>query len=89
MKKIFFSIALLLHVLNSNSQTWGLVWSDEFSGTAIDHANWKFETGAGGWGNNELEYYTAQPEMLSFIMEICSSLHEKKHTTAAPIHRHE
>jgi beta-glucanase (GH16 family) len=36
-----------------------LVWSDEFNGTAIDTANWVFETGGGGWGNNELEYYQA------------------------------
>lgn len=38
-----------------------LVWNDEFSGTALQTANWNFETGngAGGWGNNELEYYTS------------------------------
>lgn len=37
---------------------WNLAWSDEFNGTSIDTSNWKFETGGGGWGNNELEYYT-------------------------------
>ena len=35
-----------------------LVWSDEFSGGAIDQSKWAYETGGGGWGNNELEYYT-------------------------------
>ncbi len=35
-----------------------LVWSDEFNGSTINTANWSFETGAGGWGNNELENYT-------------------------------
>jgi hypothetical protein len=35
-----------------------LVWSDEFNGTTINSANWSFETGGGGWGNNELENYT-------------------------------
>ena len=35
-----------------------LIWSDEFTGTTINSANWSFETGAGGWGNNELENYT-------------------------------
>ena len=37
-----------------------LVWSDEFSGTALDAATWNHEigNGSGGWGNNELEYYT-------------------------------
>src|SRR5689334_8168507 len=39
-----------------------LVWSDEFSGSTISTANWSFETGAGGWGNNELENYTSRPE---------------------------
>lgn len=35
-----------------------LVWSDEFNGTTINTNDWTFETGGGGWGNNELEYYT-------------------------------
>jgi beta-glucanase (GH16 family) len=37
-----------------------LVWGDEFSGTALDANVWNYETGngSGGWGNNELEYYT-------------------------------
>lgn len=41
---------------------WNLAWSDEFNGTSIDTSNWKFETGGGGWGNNELEYYTNRSE---------------------------
>jgi beta-glucanase (GH16 family) len=41
---------------------WTLVWQDEFSGETIDPANWQFETGGGGWGNNESEYYTSRPE---------------------------
>ena len=35
-----------------------LVWSDEFNGTSLDATNWTLETGGGGFGNNELEYYT-------------------------------
>jgi len=38
---------------------WTLAWADEFSGNSVDPANWTFETGGGGWGNNELETYTA------------------------------
>lgn len=36
-----------------------LVWQDEFEGTSLNTANWKFETGTGnnGWGNNELQFY--------------------------------
>jgi beta-glucanase (GH16 family) len=42
---------------------WKLVWSDEFDGTngfAVDSSKWVSETGGGGWGNNELEYYTSR-----------------------------
>lgn len=41
-----------------------LLWSDEFStdGTP-DSSKWNFETGNnGGWGNNELEYYTSRSQ---------------------------
>jgi beta-glucanase (GH16 family) len=40
---------------------WQLVWADEFEapdGSAVDPAKWSFETGGGGWGNGELQYYT-------------------------------
>ncbi len=39
-----------------------LIWSDEFNGSSINTANWSFETGGGGWGNNELENYTSRTE---------------------------
>lgn len=39
-----------------------LVWSDEFNGSSINTANWGFDLGGGGWGNNELENYTSRPE---------------------------
>jgi len=41
---------------------WRLVWHDEFDGTTLDATKWVRETGGGGWGNNELEYYTDRPE---------------------------
>jgi beta-glucanase (GH16 family) len=41
---------------------WVLDWSDEFDGPTLDHGNWVEETGGDGWGNHELEYYTARPE---------------------------
>ena len=43
----------------AQAQSWQLVWSDEFNGSI--GPNWVFETGAGGWGNNEWEYYTNSP----------------------------
>lgn len=40
-------------------KTWKLVWNDEFSGTSLDTSKWnnKGATGAGGYGNNELQNY--------------------------------
>ena len=35
-----------------------LIWQDEFDGTSVNANNWTFETGATGWGNNELQNYT-------------------------------
>lgn len=47
----------------------GLLWSDEFDGTALDESKWSYELGnwkldangnyvTGGWGNNEQQFYT-------------------------------
>ena len=40
-----------------------MVWSDEFNGTTLNTSDWNYDVGDGcpncGWGNNELEYYTA------------------------------
>lgn len=36
-----------------------LIWAEEFDYTGLpDPAKWNMETGGGGWGNNELQYYT-------------------------------
>jgi beta-glucanase (GH16 family) len=46
----------------ADAQAAALTWSDEFNGaagSAPNGANWNFETGAGGWGNNELQNYTS------------------------------
>lgn len=39
---------------------YSLVWSDEFTGNSLNLNSWNQEigNGSGGWGNNELEYYT-------------------------------
>jgi beta-glucanase (GH16 family) len=41
-----------------------LLWQDDFSGSALDANVWNYESGngSGGWGNNELEYYTNNPK---------------------------
>ena len=49
--------------VQSADAKWVLTWSDEFDGpdgSAPDPKKWTVETGGSGWGNNELEYYTAR-----------------------------
>ena len=71
---IWIPAMILLCSLSVKSQTvaadtarsgWKLVWSDEFNGadgSQVDSAKWVMETGGNGWGNDELEYYTARPQ---------------------------
>lgn len=45
-----------------------MVWDDEFSGpagAAPISTKWRLETGGNGWGNGELEYYTARTSNVS------------------------
>jgi beta-glucanase (GH16 family) len=40
---------------------WQPTWADDFNGAAgsgPDGSKWSYDTGGGGWGNQELEYYT-------------------------------
>ena len=43
-------------------KTWKLVWNDEFNGTSLDTSKWNNNgaTGAGGYGNSELQNYQMQ-----------------------------
>jgi len=46
----------------TGSVTWTTNWCDEFNGaanSAISSTNWTYDTGGGGFGNNELETYCA------------------------------
>lgn len=73
-----FAFLLLLGLQENDAaqpadKDWKLAWSDEFDGKEIDRAKWDFDIGNGffnydsnqwisGWGNNELQYYTREPE---------------------------
>jgi beta-glucanase (GH16 family) len=62
-------IALLL-LAGSRLAAADLIWSDEFNqptGSGPDPTKWTYALGAGGWGNNELETYTASREN-SFVV---------------------
>jgi beta-glucanase (GH16 family) len=46
-----------------NNTAWTLLWGDEFTqadGSSPDSTKWTQDIGGGGWGNNELEYYTSR-----------------------------
>lgn len=53
-------------VVNQIDIPYRLVWSDEFDGTALDLSKWSYETGGGGWGNQEKQYYTDRTDNLRF-----------------------
>jgi beta-glucanase (GH16 family) len=39
-----------------------LKWADEFDGNKLNTSLWNYESGGGGWGNNELQNYTSSPK---------------------------
>jgi beta-glucanase (GH16 family) len=54
------SATYTITVFVSNNGGPQLVWSDEFDGNGtIDTTKWSYETGGGGWGNNEVQAYTS------------------------------
>ncbi|MFZ4583097.1 MAG: Ig-like domain-containing protein, partial [Paludibacter sp.] len=53
-------------VVTKTDLPYQLVWSDEFDGTSLDLTKWSYETGGGGFGNQEKQYYTNRPENLRF-----------------------
>jgi len=58
---------LLLIGLSFNEKKMKLVWADEFEQQTIDNSKWNIVKGNGcpelcGFGNNELQYYTSDPE---------------------------
>jgi len=78
---------------------WTLVWNDEFEGDAVDRSKWDFDLGNGfydyrvhewiaGWGNEELQYYTGEPENVRvadsclFIRDVKAPLHGCGYTSA-------
>jgi len=55
-----FTLFHLTSVSQQNTEEWRLVWSDEFNKKGLPDSNkWGFDIGGNGWGNNELQFYTA------------------------------
>lgn len=62
MKKILAVLGILCSI-STFSQTYQLVWADEFNGSSVDLTKWSFQNGNGcpnmcGWGNGELQSFT-------------------------------
>ena len=55
-----FALALAGAASAAAQSGWTLSWSDEFNGATLDQTKWGYDTGGGGWGNGELEYYTSR-----------------------------
>ncbi len=64
----------------SVEHSWGeytMVWSDEFNGTELDESVWSYNTGGGGWGNNEKQYYTSRQENIR-VQNGCLEIEARK-----------
>ena len=47
--------------MGQRDRQWRLVWSDEFDYTGLpDAKKWDYDVGGHGWGNKELQFYTAR-----------------------------
>jgi beta-glucanase (GH16 family) len=69
--------------VSTKGTQWKLAWSDEFNGSTIDSSKWVLETGGGGWGNDELEYYTTRPQN-SFVKDGHLVIHAQQEHFAGP-----
>lgn len=77
---------LFLFLSSVRSQTWEMVWNDEFDSTAVNTQKWNFDIGNGceinlcGWGNNEKEYYRKENVSLSNGLLTITAKQEKFNT---------
>jgi beta-glucanase (GH16 family) len=71
--RFFYSIICICLFFSTSifSQSWNLIWSDEFNGSTLDTSKWIHDIGTGsqyglyGWGNSELQYYQPQNTILN------------------------
>jgi beta-glucanase (GH16 family) len=71
--RFFYSIIFICLFFSTSifSQSWNLIWSDEFNGNSLDSTKWTHDIGTGsqyglyGWGNSELQYYQPQNTILN------------------------
>ena len=67
-RSITLALSLFLLVISQqaicqSNKKYKLTWSDEFNKDGLpDSTKWGYDLGAGGWGNEEAEYYTNRIE---------------------------
>jgi beta-glucanase (GH16 family) len=93
MKITRFLIALIPFLIvpdQAYGQCRELVWADEFDAEGLpDSTRWSYEVGGGGWGNNELQYYThkrsqnARVENGHLILEARKETYQNRNYTSA------
>jgi beta-glucanase (GH16 family) len=68
---------------------YSLVWSDEFNVDGLpDSTKWGYDIGGGGWGNNELQFYTKRAENAyvangNLVIETKKERYESRNYTSA------
>jgi len=93
MKIIRFLLAVIPFLIIPD-QAYGqcneLVWADEFDAEGLpDSTRWSYDVGGGGWGNNELQYYThkrlqnARVENGHLILEARKETYQNRSYTSA------
>ncbi|MFM7021932.1 MAG: family 16 glycosylhydrolase [Flavobacteriales bacterium] len=91
MKRLLLFVILLLTSTAFFAQCKVLVWADEFDQDGLlDNSKWNYQLGGGGWGNNELQYYTARSENVriengNLIIEARKEVYKGSQYTSARI----
>jgi beta-glucanase (GH16 family) len=90
-----FVVAVAMLIASASGSTrpqrdngpWRLVWSDEFDYTGLpDPAKWGYDVGSHGWGNKELQNYTARRKENARVEDgrlIIEARREDQHFTSA------
>lgn len=58
---VILLMACFLNDAHAQNSGYKLIWKDEFDKDGLpDSTRWNYDVGGGGWGNNELQFYTSR-----------------------------
>jgi beta-glucanase (GH16 family) len=78
MQKLFCVMAFFGLTVTARAQL-KLVWADEFNYSGLpDSSKWAYDTGNGGWGNNELQFYTSKRSNNAHVSKGMLTIHAIK-----------